>query len=340
MLERESKKIAIIGAGIAGLYLAWKLSEKGHKITLFEKREKIGKECCSGLFSERILGFIPQAKSLIEKEFNTCHIHFPKKTFEVKFKRQVLFIEHYKLDNLVAELAKNVGAEILLNQNLDELPPNFDRIIGCDGPLSFVRRKLNLANPLFYLGIQKFIQSPIVSRETFSEKVSRETLDTWPIEDGLAPHHFFSKSGEGFLWKIPRKDIIEYGIIAPPLKAERIFEEFLQEKDIGSDNLKSALIPQGLILPKNPKITLCGDAAGLCKPWTGGGVIWGLIAAELLIKHFPDLLAYRKAVRKFFLPQIFFSKTANKLVRFLGFNLPWLLPKKVKMDNDFLSIRY
>ena len=34
-------RVAIVGAGITGLYLAWKLSEKGYQVTVFEKREKI-----------------------------------------------------------------------------------------------------------------------------------------------------------------------------------------------------------------------------------------------------------------------------------------------------------
>ena len=61
-------RVAIIGAGICGLYLAWKLSEKGAEATVFEKRDKIGKEVCSGLFSERILKFVPQSRELIQHE--------------------------------------------------------------------------------------------------------------------------------------------------------------------------------------------------------------------------------------------------------------------------------
>ena len=34
-------KIGIVGAGINGTYLAWKLS-KEHDVTLFEKKKKIG----------------------------------------------------------------------------------------------------------------------------------------------------------------------------------------------------------------------------------------------------------------------------------------------------------
>ena len=97
-----------------------------------------------------------------------------------------------------------------------------------------------------------------------------------------------------------------------------------------------ALIPQGFAIPKDEKITLCGDAAGLTKPWSGGGVIWGLTAADLLLKNFPDFVRYRQAAKKFFLPEIVLSKIAIKAVYFLGFKLPWLLPEKIKMDGDFI----
>ena len=95
-------------------------------------------------------------------------------------------------------------------------------------------------------------------------------------------------------------------------------------------------MPQGLIIPKNPKVTLCGDAAGLTKPWSGGGVIWGLTAANLLLKNFPDFIKYQKEAKKFFLPKIILSKAAKKMVYFLGFNLPWFLPKNPKIESDFL----
>ena len=35
-------KIAIIGAGATGLTAGWKLSEKGHSVTVYEKSDKLG----------------------------------------------------------------------------------------------------------------------------------------------------------------------------------------------------------------------------------------------------------------------------------------------------------
>src|SRR3989338_7441941 len=99
-------RIAIIGAGITGLYLAWKLAEIGEDITVFEKRDKIGKEACSGLFSDRILGFIPQSRNLIRNKIDYTLIHFPKKTLKVRFSRPFFIMTHSELDRLVAFLAE------------------------------------------------------------------------------------------------------------------------------------------------------------------------------------------------------------------------------------------
>ena len=36
------QRIAIIGAGITGLYAAWRLQEAGYNVSVFEARDRIG----------------------------------------------------------------------------------------------------------------------------------------------------------------------------------------------------------------------------------------------------------------------------------------------------------
>lgn len=142
-------KITIVGAGITGLYLAWKLAERGEAVTVFEKRDIIGKEACSGLISERILKFIPESKKLIQHEIDSCLIHFPKRTFKIKFRKKFFVMSHFELDNLVAAIARRAGAKIILNsastsQGLEGIQKEFEKIIGCDGAMSQIRKGLGL----------------------------------------------------------------------------------------------------------------------------------------------------------------------------------------------------
>lgn len=313
-------KVAIIGAGACGLYLGWKLSEKGHQITIFEKSQTIGKKACSGLFSERIFDFVPKSKKLVKNEINSALINFPKKTIKISFSKKFVVINRSKLDLLLAGLARKAGVKIILNHNVSELPNNFTRIIGCDGADSFIREYLKLKRPGLRLGIQGFIKKN--SRKKF--------VETWPCKNGL-------------LWQISRGDEIEYGIMSDFKNAYRIFIAFLKKFEVNLKDVKTRIIPQGLIVPDNPsinsgqvQITLCGDAAGLTKPWSGGGVIWGFKAAELLLESFPDFQVYSKKVKRFFIPKIITSKILIKLVYFFGFYLPWFLPKNKKIESDFL----
>ena len=309
----KKQKVAIIGAGICGLYLAQKLSEKGAEVVIFEKKKKIGKHACSGLFSQRILSFIPESKKIIQNRIKYALLYFPKKTIRLDFASDFLVMEHYKLDELVANLINKDKVEIILGKRIDSLPEGFDRIIGCDGVFSKVRKLLKIKDCDCRIGIQGFID----------QEDSSDFVEIWPTK-------------KGFIWKIPRGDKIEYGIIENTQEAKILFDKFLEEKNIKLKEIISAFIPQGFKIPFSDNITLCGDAAGLTKPWSGGGVIWGLIAADYLLKNFPNFVKYKMSLERFFLPRIFLSRIATKIVYFVGFNLSFLIPKKIKIENDFL----
>lgn len=310
----NSKKVAIIGAGIVGLYLAWKLSGQEYKVNIFEKKRRIGKEACSGLFSKKIIKFIPQSRQLIQNKIKYVLIHFPKKTVTVKFSQPFLLMNHAELDRLVAGLAKKAGAQIKLNcpkQNLKQIKKDFDRVIGCDGAYSAVRKELKLKEPYYRLGILGFV----------NKKDKSDYVETWAVP-------------EGFIWRIPRGKRIEYGIMTPSAKARGLLQTFLKKNNIQLKNKTAAVIPQGLVVSKDEKVALCGDAAGMTKPWSGGGVVWGLIAVNILLHTFPDFLQYQKQIKRYFGLRIFFLKFLTQLVYFLGFKFPWLLPKNIKIEGD------
>jgi len=327
-------KITIIGAGFCGLYLGWKLGKMGHSVSILERGSQVGQKACSGLISKKILQFFPQAANLAENKINSTVIHFPKKTIHLEFyeenrffsqnklKEEFFVIERKKLDNLLARLAKENNVKIIFNQNVKKIPEDSDCVIACDGALSQIRKKLNLKNPEFFLGIQGFL-------DINQNSVSKDNLsfaETWATKNG-------------FIWKILRgnpANKAEYGIMEKPEKAKAIFDDFLIKQKIKLNDLQSAIIPQGLIFSRDPRIILMGDAMGLTKPWSGGGIIWDIFASEILLKNFPDLIKAQKEIKKFFLPKIIFSQWIKKIIYFLGYHFPFILPDKLKIDSDFL----
>ncbi len=314
-----NKKIAVIGAGIVGLYLAKRLKEKGLKVVVFEKNKEIGQKPCTGLISERIFEFIPEASKIAKRKVNYLVAHFSKKDVKIQFKPCLYLFERKELDNLVAMLAKEAGVELRLGEKINGLPKNFFRIIGCDGALSTTRELLGLPAPFRRLGLQYFYKED-----------SNLEIEIWP-----------KKEVSGFIWRVPREGIVEYGILGNPRNSYQIFIHFLNERNIEmrKENFKAALVPSDIVLPKHKKITLCGDAAGLTTPSSGGGVVWGLKAAEILVEEFPDFLSYRKKVYKFFSKRILKTKIIMKTLYFLSeSSFTHIFPKKVEIDpNLFYS---
>lgn len=301
------EKIAIIGGGTIGLYIGWKLKEKGYDFHLFEKKEEIGTEVCSGIFSEKIFNFIPQSRKLERKEIKSIFIHFPKKKIELKGK--FFIFSHKEIDNLLYSQIKD---NVFLKKEIKEIPNQYDKIIGTDGANSTIRRSLGLKNPKFRVGIRGFKE----------ENNSSLIVETWPQK-------------EGFIWKIPNGKKTEYGIMENPNNARIKLDNFLKKNRIKLKETDARIIPMGFSVSKKNGIALCGDSTGINKPWSGGGVIWGLESADILLKHFPDLRRYNKEIKKF-KKRVYLYNIFTKIVYFTGKNAPFLIPKKVKIDPDFL----
>lgn len=314
-MAEQSFKIAIIGAGTIGLYLAAKLSQQGHKVTVFEKKSDVTGKVCSGLISNRIDDFVDLPENCIIKEMNKCQINFSGKTVNLHFKPIHYLINRDLLNQKLQKLAQDNGVKIYFKHDITQDDFSyFDKIIGCDGALSKTRKILKLPDPPMKLGVQFFL----------NQKDESQSVQTWPAK-------------QGFFWKIPGNNRIEYGAMGDPHTIVSDLKEFCKKQgiEIGQANIEAAFIPSGIVMPVSQRFALCGDAAGLTKPWSGGGVVWGLKAAQMLVNDFPDFNKYRANAQSFYKPMIQKGNMMLNLVLLLGKKAPFLLPKNVVRDNDF-----
>ena len=189
-------------------------------------------------------------------------------------------IDRVGLDKELADAARNAGADLRENHTVVDVNERRDRVrvevrgpdgvethearmvAGCDGPKSRVRQELDMPDPDELLhGVLGF---------------SDEDDDTDFVDVHLTVPDFFA-------WRIPRGEAgVEYGLATPPGAGVRErFDRFTADYGVETDHRCSGLIPVGP--PESVtsrRAFLIGDAAAQTKPFTGGGILYGMTAAD------------------------------------------------------------
>jgi digeranylgeranylglycerophospholipid reductase len=303
--------VAVIGAGPAGLQTALKIKEEGFDVSVYEEDLKIGQpEHCSGLISRTgIESLNLDINECLQNEIKGAHIFSPNGTkLTIQRPSPVAYVlDRAKFDYSLAKKAKEKGIEINQGNKLIDVRKNSlfleshgrgelkkaEFIVGADGVNSTVRHLIGLK-----IEKENFIHSvQATCKGNFNEK--------------MVEIHFGNYSNGFFGWVIPiNKNHAKIGLGCKlGENISKNFKQFISEKinpeTIGKIN--SALIPCGPPLQgiQKDNMTIVGDAAFHTKATSGGGVIFGMKAANILgesianhIKHKTPMSNYEKNLSK------------------------------------------
>ncbi len=271
--------ILIIGAGPAGTYLAEKLASKGIDTTIIEKKKEIGKHACSGLVSTRIDNFVKIDSSLIENKIKGSTFHSENTSFTLKREdTQAYVLNRPAFDRFMAKRAESAGAEILTGISFesyhtkdglaytktDKETIQSKIIVGCDGAGSVVRKAsgLNTGKKQQVNGILGYTD----------KKDNSDLVELFYGKD-IAPGFF--------AWKIPRGERTEYGLASDRDHIGH-FNRFIAEHNIKIDKRYTHPICFGILdKTSTDNIILLGDAALQVKPFSGGGIIYSFLCADI-----------------------------------------------------------
>jgi flavin-dependent dehydrogenase len=264
--------VIVVGAGPVGLYTARLLEKTGLKTAVIEEDKEIGRPLkCSGLVSRNVRKFVPDIESLgvVQNEVDAAVLHSRRSMLTLRKKKAAYVIDRALFDKRMSEA---VESEIILGCRAEGVSFSSSHVeiatnkgafkakmaAACDGPNSIFggRRKL-------VKGLIAIVKEADRSREV-----------------GL----FFNKRllGDGFFWKIPRGKTIEYGAWGRDVKFPDVERFFGLKK--GYEKF-AGLIPVGPVRKSyGSRVLLIGGAAGQVKPWSGGGVVYGLACAEIAAK--------------------------------------------------------
>jgi geranylgeranyl reductase family protein len=276
----------VVGAGPAGSRFARQVARRGHDVVVFERGSVGTPLACSGHVSTDIWEFVPETarERLHQNDVYGARFHAggPESDSHQFYKQQVVsnVIDRVELDRELADAARRAGADVREQHTVVGLTERRDcvelsvsgpdglethrgkLVAGCDGPRSRVRSETGLPDPGELLhGVLGFDDSP--DHDDF-------------VDVHLTVPQFFA-------WRIPRGEAgVEYGLaVEPDSDVSARFEAFTDAYGADTDRRCSGLIPIGPpSTTTSGRVLLLGDAAGHNKPFTGGGILYGMTAAD------------------------------------------------------------
>ncbi len=275
--------VIISGAGPSGSYLSYLLSKNGYNVLQLEEHKEIGKPVeCTGLVSERVFKYV-NSKAKIN-EVHGANVYFPNgKYIHISKGEKTIVMYRDDFDKDASAMAISAGADLKIHSKVMDATTNNEYaevkykqngeikyaksqvIVGADGANSTIRRVLNYERP-----------KKIISTYQVDSSFYLEDQDDVNVFIG-------SENSKGFFgWAVPSGELTRIGVGVDHVTAIKYFKninnKFDKSKILG---INSGPIPINYLKKTyKDRSLLLGDAAGIVKPLSGGGIYTGIISAK------------------------------------------------------------
>jgi digeranylgeranylglycerophospholipid reductase len=282
----------VVGGGPAGLYTAQQLARRGLGVHVLEEHERIGEPVhCTGILGTEAFGLPGVPRDGVLASPDTVQFHSPTghRLVYQGGEGQVCVIDRGRFDRSLAEAAMQAGATLTLRARAVHLAPQEDGVfldalidgrptrvaaqvcvLACGARYRF-QRALGWGVPALFLG----------SAQTEVDSAGKPEVDVF-LRSDLAPR--------GFAWRVPidrdGRSRAKVGVMASSA-SRRVLGHVLDELATDGQIAGSSAPVVARLLPLAPiartygdRVLAVGDAAGLVKPTTGGGIYYSLLSAE------------------------------------------------------------
>lgn len=345
-------EIVIVGAGPIGCYTAKLLKKCGiNSFRIIEEHGEVGRPVrCAGIVGKPVFedSLIPLSRDSILNQINGALFFYRGDSFKIERSGVALVVDREKFDKELSQgLKVEYGIRLLEIEEEGEgdgagseegsgyrLKTNqgdiwADMVIGADGPRSRVKKFIDSKSERVKRGSGAKKDNGNVNRgidDSGETKFYKGVQYRIKLDDlkGLEDKFFSGEMTrvymrEGipfFVWIIPEGDgIIRLGVIAENGRKE--LERVIEEEGIKGEIIDrlAGIIPIGLCQSAYKKVAVVGDAARQVKPLTGGGIYYGMKAAEILVECIREgaLAEYDKRWKSKFGREIKFGLWARKV---------------------------
>lgn len=294
--------VAVIGGGPGGLSAARGLAARGWSVAVFEEHDQIGAPVhCTGVLAEDVIADLDLPAEAVLNPLETVRFVAPAgHSFDyTTATTEAVVIDRQVFDSALAVRAQSAGAVISRGCRVISVEPAAggveitfadDRdpvraraaILACGANYTFQKR-LGLGMP-----------------STFLQSAQLELPADRP---GDVEIHFGSEiAPKGFAWAVPVRrpsgTFARIGVMAGSDAAtcfSRMLERVRERWEVA---VPDAVAPRRRMLPLGSvkrsfgdRVLAVGDAAGLVKPTTGGGIYYSVVSGEIAAEVLGSRLA-------------------------------------------------
>lgn len=282
--------VVIVGGGPAGLYAADCIARQGWSVAIFEEHQEIGQPVhCTGILAKEAFRRFALPQTPVFAEHSAARFHSPSGnglSYQTDSPEAVL-IDRRRFDSSLAAQARANGAQIFLDARVSQVQRSADGVMLSTTRGEFGGKLVILATGAAY-HLHRSLGLPLPKQ--FIHTAQAEADFPWSEEIEL---YFGTTVAPGsFAWIVPFQNHghtkARIGLMATK-EAEHAFTRFVQSQPVASRvganqmvRLRRRPIPVTPLSQTFATRTLVvGDAAGLTKPTTGGGIYYSLLSAEL-----------------------------------------------------------
>jgi digeranylgeranylglycerophospholipid reductase len=291
--------VIVIGGGPAGSYTARRLAEYGYKVLVLEKNSQAGeKSCCTGIVGQECVNTFGIDNKVILRQLNSATLFPPTGNGLHIFREepQACVLDRAAFDISMAERAQRAGAEYRFSHRVTGIAIESGHAsitVTQQEKESVMTARVVVMASGYSPGLNERAGLGASKDHVIGVQVETETpgLEETEVYFGdMAPGFFGwlvpTMPGRGRVGLLSRRDA------GPHLK--KWLSQLAERGKIASTDVQ---LSYGAIPLKPPartygeRIIAVGDAAGQVKPTSGGGIFYGLLAAEIAAKTLKGALA-------------------------------------------------
>lgn len=279
----------VVGAGPAGLQAAKLLAQDGFQVTVLEEHEAVGTPThCTGLVSAEVSDLYKVPDDIVLQKPAACLVTSPGGA-EARFQsagEELIVLDRRALDQDLAASALQAGAALLTGQRVRQIARTNGHVEALTGDGGrFCGRVLVVASGISYRFHPLMASRSPAVLQTAQVEVAARAGEALEIHLGraIAP--------EGFAWAVPVQRgphrRMKVGVLLRG-DARAHLRRFLARPEIAGRLVETPGEPVRRPLPVAPvgrsygeRVLAVGDAAGLTKPVTGGGIFYSLLSASM-----------------------------------------------------------